>query len=500
MKTDNRNLGIVLLVCAVVAFAFQGSRGIYDTTEGRYAEGAREMIETGNWMQPQLGYEPHWTKPPLFYWAEGLSMKILGQNEWGLRIPNAIMALILCGAVYGIAASMWDPKTGLIAAAIFGTSPYVVAGTNTLSTDMMLAGWAGLSVLCYWRGIKSDGGRRRLWTAAMWGATGLGFLTKGPPMLLVTAVIIIHNIVMRRRGAGIKLFTIEGLGIFAVSGLGWYIASVVTNKGLISYWLKDEVVNRVASDKFGRHGEWYAVFTLYMPIVLFGAGVWMVAWKDIFAKYKKQMTCLGELRRFVAGDDAVLFLAMWLFLPLTIFCVSKSRMPLYLLPIFAPVAIVLARGMVRAQEELNWKGFWRAFLVTAVVCVAGKAMCAELNSTRDARAAADCFLKPAGDIESIMLNNHKDFGIQFYFGGRLLRVSSEPNMPMHDGLLADKINEINSAPRHELYQIIAKGLGSDDLRDKLEELGIGYKKEVIGHYCGYIIHSTKTRKTAGEVK
>ncbi|MCK4510708.1 glycosyltransferase, partial [bacterium] len=73
---------LLIVLAALLAFAFQGSRGLYETTEGRYAESAREMLETGDWLVPRLDYEPHWTKPPLTYWALAGGMALLGENEW----------------------------------------------------------------------------------------------------------------------------------------------------------------------------------------------------------------------------------------------------------------------------------------------------------------------------------------------------------------------------------------------------------------------------------
>ena len=55
---------LVVVLAIIAAFSFQGSRGIYETTEGRYAEAAREMVETGKYLVPTLDYRPHWTKPP----------------------------------------------------------------------------------------------------------------------------------------------------------------------------------------------------------------------------------------------------------------------------------------------------------------------------------------------------------------------------------------------------------------------------------------------------
>ncbi|KPK99456.1 MAG: hypothetical protein AMK75_06425, partial [Planctomycetes bacterium SM23_65] len=86
---------ILLVVLAVVlAFGFLGTRGLYETTEGRYAEAAREMIETGDWLVPRLDYEPHWAKPPLTYWALAGGMMLLGENEWGVRLAPALAYLV----------------------------------------------------------------------------------------------------------------------------------------------------------------------------------------------------------------------------------------------------------------------------------------------------------------------------------------------------------------------------------------------------------------------
>ena len=69
-----------LFVALLVGVAFQGTRGLTETSETRYAECAREMLVTGNWLEPQLEFQPHWTKPPLAYWCIAAGMKVFGAN------------------------------------------------------------------------------------------------------------------------------------------------------------------------------------------------------------------------------------------------------------------------------------------------------------------------------------------------------------------------------------------------------------------------------------
>ena len=68
-RYDWRSLGLVAVLAFVGTTAFQGSRGLYETTEGRYAECARETLASGDWDDPILNGRPHWTKPPLTYMA-----------------------------------------------------------------------------------------------------------------------------------------------------------------------------------------------------------------------------------------------------------------------------------------------------------------------------------------------------------------------------------------------------------------------------------------------
>ncbi|MBZ0090134.1 MAG: hypothetical protein K8H90_07130, partial [Thermoanaerobaculia bacterium] len=80
-----------LLALFAFALAFQGSRGIWDPDEGRYTAVALNMLRSGDWFTPTLSHGvPHFSKPPLTYWALASSIGLFGRNEWAARLPNAL--------------------------------------------------------------------------------------------------------------------------------------------------------------------------------------------------------------------------------------------------------------------------------------------------------------------------------------------------------------------------------------------------------------------------
>jgi 4-amino-4-deoxy-L-arabinose transferase-like glycosyltransferase len=89
-------------------FPFLGSVHLFDWDEINFAECAREMLLTGDWMRPQIDYEPFWEKPPLFLWMQALSMKVFGINEFAARFPNAVCGWATLLMVYHIGYRIHD--------------------------------------------------------------------------------------------------------------------------------------------------------------------------------------------------------------------------------------------------------------------------------------------------------------------------------------------------------------------------------------------------------
>ena len=106
----------------VTFFVLLGSRSLNEPDEGRYAEIAREMIETGDWLVPHFWYVPHFDKPPMTYWLVASSMKLFGQNEWAVRLPLALAALSGVLADWSLAKSLGGRRVANWSALILQSS------------------------------------------------------------------------------------------------------------------------------------------------------------------------------------------------------------------------------------------------------------------------------------------------------------------------------------------------------------------------------------------
>ena len=478
MRSERRNILILVALSTILGFAFQGSRGLYETTEGRYAESAREMLETGDWLVPRLDYEPHWTKPPLAYWAVAGGMALCGTNEWGARFSNAAVFIATVIAVSALASAMWDRRTGFAAGLIYALSPFAVLAASTVHTDSLLSLWELLAVLCYWKAYRANGSRSaKRWIVGMWGLLGAAFLTKGPPALVVLAAILAFRIYLAATGRkGPRILSFPGIVLLLAVGSSWYVAVVARTPGLLDYFLGTEVYARIATAQHGRNPEWYKPLVIFVPPLLFGAGTAMAAWIVELAR-NRALFGWSSLRRLLRGDERLAFLALWLLVPLVIFSLAKSRLPLYVLPIFPAVALATARMALRAIDR---PGLARAAIIAAVLTAAAlvvvKGASARYRSDLDMKTLhRACREAARGETAFFLFGSQELFGLQFYLDGALTRIAGEPLPPWARRSLDSVCYEMLAAPRHETYVfIVTAPWRGDALRKGFDELGLSY--------------------------
>jgi 4-amino-4-deoxy-L-arabinose transferase-like glycosyltransferase len=107
-----RDAAIIVIVGALLFIPFLGTVHLFDWDEVNFAECAREMIVSGNWLRVQVNFEPFWEKPPLFIWLQALSMKTFGINEFAARFVNAVCGIVTLLVVYRIGTVLLDPALG----------------------------------------------------------------------------------------------------------------------------------------------------------------------------------------------------------------------------------------------------------------------------------------------------------------------------------------------------------------------------------------------------
>ncbi|NLD98515.1 MAG: glycosyltransferase family 39 protein [Fibrobacter sp.] len=426
----------VIAVTLFTSFTFQGSRGLYESTEGRYAECGLEMLTSGNYLVPTLNNVPHWTKPPLTYWAIASGIRIFGKNEWGVRIGNSIAFLISVIAVYFIAMTMWNKTVALYAGLIYATSPFAIVGVNSVSTDQLLTMWELLSVLCYWLFLRRGSG---IWMSALGVCSGLAFLTKGPPGLLAVLVMIVFHLFSGKklRKAGV-LRVLIAITLFLVTGLSWYLYSVINNPDLLGYFLGKEVYARVFTDHFKRNPQWYAPLYVYGLPLISGVGGWIICFRNGFKEIRTSYQGAG---RFIRERKILFFLLIWFLLPLIVLSISKSRLPLYVLPFFPAMVLIAARLADKMKMKLKTLIF--ITIISATVCVGLKKYAQYVPSSSNMGSLYTTWLKNEKFEKFILFDTDAYYGIQFYTHPRCIRTSVDADSQKNYQPIAQVLKSIN---------------------------------------------------------
>ncbi|GAB1595072.1 ArnT family glycosyltransferase [Lysobacter claricitrinus] len=415
----------VALFAIVTTFAFLGMRGIWDPDEGRYTNVALNMVDSGDWLIPRRSYEvEHWTKPPLTYWAIASSIKAFGSNAFAARLPSAFSHL-LCVLLVGLMGRRLAPGNGVRAALVYAAMLFPFGASQMITTDYLLT---ATETLALWAFVEARFGvaHPKRWLVLMWGAFGLAFLTKGPPGLLPLLPILLFDALTRTPGRP-GVFRPVGLLLFVAIAAPWYIAVTQKTPGLMGYFLGSEVVGRVATDEFKRHGEWYGWFAIYAPTLVIGTLPWSRALWRWMRGLRAQVRAWRADAATRLADAHWLLPTLWALVPLLIFCIARSRLPLYILPLFAPLALLVTLQSLRDGRAMPRPG---AMLVWALVMLGLKIASAHYPTHKDAREWSRAIRdRTTGRVEEVLfVEDMARYGVHLHSGPhvQIEKLSIEP--------------------------------------------------------------------------
>jgi 4-amino-4-deoxy-L-arabinose transferase-like glycosyltransferase len=460
---------VLLVVVGVLLYAclLQGVRPLYSPDEGRYTDVALQMLDSGDWLHPMLHHEvAHWSKPPLTYWSIAASFAMFGRHEFAARLPGAlafgctILLMLRLGRRF-VPAQPWLP------ALVYASFAFPSLASNLVTTDTPLALWETLQVVAFvelWWATTPSAARRARWLLGV--AAGLAFMTKGPPGLLALAACLVFAAWSEGWHGLRRAFGWQVLLAFLVVGLSWYAVVTLQDPHVLRYFLVEEVVNRVASGKMHRNPKWYGAFKVYGPTLLLGTLPWLPALG--MAAWRHRRDAFAHVR---TNADARL-LACWFLLPLLVFALSRSRLPLYVIPLFVPLALLAARQLVPLAAAPRWRlvliGVWCLALVIA------RAVPAWLDiADDDSRLANDMRAQLASAPDEIaFVGAAPRFGLRFYLGSQIERLSlpGDPATP-HTQDLASELQE-----REGCRLLVAHDVRLDALEGALAAHGVAYQR------------------------
>jgi len=173
----------VVLVWAVIYLPALGSIAIKGE-EGRRILPAVRMLETGNYIVPQVGGNPYYRKPPLVNWLVAGSFKFFGvRNEWTARLPSALSVLAVAIAFVTVAGASLGPRGSVIAAMIWLTNIGIIEKGRLIEIEALYVSLCGLAII-FWLSFFLQ--KRSPWLTWLPASVflGLGLLAKGPTHLI----------------------------------------------------------------------------------------------------------------------------------------------------------------------------------------------------------------------------------------------------------------------------------------------------------------------------
>lgn len=445
----------LLGLAMVLAFVFQGARGLWEPDEGRYAEVAREMLASSNFVMPSLDGRPHLTKPPLTYWAIAASIRAFGTGEGAVRLYLSLSFAATVLLVAALGARIWDRGTGLRAGLVYATAILPFAAASVATPDTLLALWAALALYAFWRGFEAETRAGRwAWPTLTGAAFGLAFLTKGPAGLIFLPVMFVFRRLAPGRRAGAAPILNWSGGILLVSlGAAWFVAVLWHDGGLAGYFVRDEFLGRLAGQHH-RNSGWYGWIVIYGPALLGGALPWSLVWPRIGRRLRAAARPRGIVT-WVRRRPAPLFLALSILIPLVMFCAIRSRLVFYVLPIFIPLALATARGLTMAggagcDSTLSRRAWRPALAAWVVFLLASRLALAHWPLDRDARALYRALPDMRG--AEIVVDDHRAHpGLEYYAGCDLEYVHlplAAPNAKLVTKSLTDELQEESAGTDH----------------------------------------------------
>ena len=352
---------LLVLVLALVWFVPLGWRHLLPSDEGRYAEMAREMFLTGDWITPRYNGYKYFEKPPLQTWANALTFAWFGIGEWQARFYTALTGFAGVLLLGFTGARVFNAATGVFAAIVLATSPYwnLMGHFNTL--DMGLSFWMELTLCALLLAQRPNlpTGQVRLWMWICWGSMALAMLSKGlVGLILPGAVLVLYTLIARDWALWKRLHLIGGLILFFAIVTPWFVLVQQRNPEFLNFFFIVQQFKRYLTPEQNRPGAFY----YFVPVMLVG----FLPWLSVSVQSIRHAL---RLPRQPNGFSPVAMLLVWTVFIFLFFSASHSKLLSYTLPIAPALALLIGMYLPLVSPAMLRRHLagYAVFLVIAAV-------------------------------------------------------------------------------------------------------------------------------------
>lgn len=340
---------VFVVAAACVWLMTLDARHLLRSDEGRYAEIAREMLLSGDWITTRYNGLKYFEKPPFQIWMTALAFKAFGIGEWQARLWTA-----MCGAagllITAEAARRWfGRRVGVLAGLMLLATPAWNLAGHLSSLDMGVSGPLAVVLACVLiaQHPAETMKARRQWMLVAWAAMGIAALTKGLiGIALPGLVLVIYSAVARDVTLWRRLHFLPGILVFLAITGPWFFLVSQRNPEFIQFFFIHEHFERFLSTEHHRTGPWW----YFIPVLLSG-----------FAPCLSLVPQIAKVVREEPSSQAfrpVLFLVVWASTIFVFFSFSNSKLPGYIVPIFPALSVLAALAL----ERLSLRQWHRCLL------------------------------------------------------------------------------------------------------------------------------------------
>jgi 4-amino-4-deoxy-L-arabinose transferase-like glycosyltransferase len=349
----------ITAAASLLFIPFLGGVHLFDWDEINFAESAREMIVTGDYLTVHINFQRFWEKPPLFIWMQVLSMKLFGINEFAARFPNAICGIVTLLVLFNIGKKIRNNLFGLLWVLAYAGSvlPFFYFKSGIIDPWFNLFIFLGIYFLMLYVFPESTKKIRNISLAATF--AGLAVLTKGPVGFLLIALT--GGIFLLWVKFKVKVRVMDVITYFIVLALvggSWFIIQILTgNFDTVVEFIVYQV--RLFQTQDAGHGGFFG----YHFVVLF------------FGVFPSSILALKAFGKEPSDETFYPFMKKWMvilfWVVLILFSIVKTKIVHYSSLAYFPLTFLAAGFVYRAwQNQFRWSKWISAIIIAISVLVA----------------------------------------------------------------------------------------------------------------------------------
>ncbi len=330
---------LLFLVVLLLAAPQAAMLPLIDRDEPRFAEAAREMIQSGNFVVPTFNGVPRYDKPPLIYWCQAAAYEIFGQNAFAARLPSLLATAATAVLIYTWGIRLGRTWIGLAAALSYSFCLQTVQQGRVATADALLIFFMTLTAFAGWLIVRPKTGTCAPFACYAVLALGFGggFLAKGPEAWL--PLIALLGCASGKR-LGVMLSFVAGLAVVLLWGVPAYLE---THGDYLWQSWKAGIADRAWGSDQGHGASNIGIYLLELPYYFVGFWVSALPWSVLIALHARRLFSGWKLD---LADTYLLLnvIPLWI-----VFTLMATKLPHYTLPTFPMLALLFARRWVAAE-------------------------------------------------------------------------------------------------------------------------------------------------------